>query len=147
MTDELLMLGIKVYVLAMTSISLFFQWRMSQWQPVWGELAELKNTQLSYDNSAAEQSWMLTALYRYQVGGEVYYGSRVSAWEMTGSGALRNIPGFLTRYIEQGRGEQVRVYHHPTKPKKSMLIIPGWRSYLLTTIFGGGIFLLFHFAQ
>ncbi len=142
----MLVLGIKVYALAVGSYSLFFQWRMSKWQGVWGELATLKNTRVSYDNSPSEQHWMLTALYRYQVAGETYYGSRVSAWEMSGSGMLRNIPFFLTRYIEKGQDNQVRVYHHPTKPKKSTLIVPGWRSYLITALFGGGLFLMFDFS-
>ncbi|MCP4325563.1 MAG: hypothetical protein GY787_27725 [Alteromonadales bacterium] len=62
-----------------------------------------------------------------------HHGSKVSSWEMTGSGMMKNAGLLQLKSIHYISENQVTAYYKPTNSKKSLLIKPGIKSQLFTT--------------
>lgn len=72
--------GASAYFLICGLYSLTFQWRISQWESVWGSLLHTEIERLVPDNDISEQEYKVKALYTYNVKGNTYEGKRLSPW-------------------------------------------------------------------
>ena len=118
-----------LYVLIVLIGSLWHALRVRGWPQVEGQLLSLGIRPLGTpDLSTRDQDYVPSALYRYQVDGQSYEGREISIWKMSASGLLKNAANLLPRQVRPGETGKVVVYYNPSRPKKSLLLRPGWAS-------------------
>jgi len=134
--DQATFFFIALYPFVVCMISVIFQIRVNKWPATTATLMHVGLQQVSHDNSASDREFRADALYCYQVDGKQYHGSKVSSWEMTGSGIMKNAGLLQLKSIHYLSENQVTAYYKPTNPKKSLLIKPGIKSQLFTAFLG-----------
>jgi len=118
-----------LYVFVVLASSLWHAFRVRAWPHVNGELLRLGIRPLgSPDASTTNQDYVPSALYRYQVNGQWYRGQEISMWKMSASGVLKNAATILPKQVRTDESGKVVVYYNPRRPKKSLLLRPGWVS-------------------
>jgi hypothetical protein len=124
-----------VYVLVVLVGSLWHVLRVRRWPSVDGELVRLGIRPLGVpDPEISRQDHVPDALYRYQVDGTWYEGRELSVWKMSASGLLKGAAHVLPRQVRADPSGRLRVFHHPKRPAKSLLLRPGWGSVLFLAV-------------
>ena len=118
-----------LYVLIVLIGSLWRALRVRGWPRVEGQLLSLGIRPLGTpDLGTSDQDFVPSALYRYQVNGRSYEGREISIWKMSASGVLKNTANLLPARVRPSPTGKVPVYYNPRRPKKSVLLRPGWAS-------------------
>ena len=118
-----------VYVVFVLFGTLVHALRVRRWPGTAGRLLRLGIRQFgATELHPANQQFVPDALYEYQVHGQVYQGREISIWKMSASGVLKGTAGLLPRRVKPDASGTVRVYYHPGKPQRSLLLRPGWMS-------------------
>ena len=118
-----------IYVLFVLLGSLRHALRVRAWPHVEGQLLSLGVRPLgSPEPGTRNQDYVPSALYRYQVNGQSYEGSEISIWKMSASGMLKNAANIVPGLVKPNETGHVPVYYNPKRPKKSLLLRPGWAS-------------------
>ena len=128
---------IAVYAFVVCSYSTIRQFMKFRWKATTGQLMQ-KGIQ-KFGTSLADpsmQEYKLDALYEYQVDGRKYLGTEVSAWKVVASHNVRGILGLQYKGIEKHPDGSIAVYYNPRKPQKALLVLPGWKSQLVTMAIG-----------
>lgn len=133
------------YFALIGAFSLLYNIWLSRWPSVTGELHEesVEGTGIGA-MSLDDREYEAKVRYSYSVGGVDYEGDRLNPWLIMVTHNLRGLLKLQFRGIERHEGAQVTVYHHPRKPQKSYLDVPGWPSILLvaTLCFGSAALIL-----
>lgn len=115
-----------VYVVGVLAGSWWHVLRVRAWPHVEGQLLRLGVRPLGGPGlDTPDQLVVPAALYRYRVSGQAYEGQGLSVWPVAASGVLRGVVSGLPRQVQADADGRVRVYHHPTRPHKSLLVRPG----------------------
>lgn len=115
-----------VYVLIVLAGSLWHVLRVRRWPSTEGRLLRLGVRQFGATGfNPADQQYVPDALYSYHVRGQSYQGREISVWKMSASGLLKNTSAFLPSRVKADAAGNVRVYYHPKRPDKSLLLRPG----------------------
>lgn len=118
-----------LYVLIVLVGSLWHALRVRRWPQVEGQLLSLGIRPLgSPDPGTRDQDYVPSALYRYEVNGQSYAGREISIWKMSASGMLQNTAKILPSQVRPSETGKVIIYYNPKRPKKSLLLRPGWAS-------------------
>ena len=118
-----------VYVVFVLFGTLVHALRVRRWPGTEGRLLRLGTRQFgATELHPANQQFVPDALYEYQVSGQVYQGREISIWKMSASGVLKGAAGVLPRRVKADARGAVRVFYHPGKPHRSLLLRPGWVS-------------------
>lgn len=121
-----------VYVVVVLAGSLWHVFWVRTWPSTEGQLLHLGLRPLGTpDVGTRDQDYVPSALYRYRVNGIEHLGREISVWKVSASGLLRNTPVLLTRRVKSDASGRVRVFYHPRRPHRSLLLRPGWQSILL----------------
>lgn len=124
-----------VYTFIVSLYSLIFQVRTRYWPYTLGQLSRLAVDKFGGpENTAAGQNYMGRALYRYDVGGESYEGSRVSPWVIVASHNAKFLLEKQLSRVQQYPDGKVRVFYNPNKPQKSYLIVAGKAGIVFTVL-------------
>lgn len=135
------------YALIVCTYSFLYQLRMRNWRQTYGTLD--KRDIAPFGTSSRPLSgrhYKARTEYRYEVDGCEYTGSRVSAWDMVASHNLRGLLRMQLRGVRFDENGKVRVFFNPTRPNKSILILPGVGGMLLTALVGLVPCLLYYLA-
>lgn len=117
------------YVVFVLCGSLLHAVRVRRWPHTEGRLRSLGVRPFGApEPNPADQHYVPDALYDYQLGDTHYEGRQISIWKMSASGILRGSAAAIIRQVRVGAFGEVRVYDHPQKPHKSLLVRPGWPS-------------------
>lgn len=100
-------------------------WRVRRWPSVEGQLDRFGLRLFGIaDRVVSEREYVSDALYRYRVGAKQYEGRRVSAWMVVASHNAQALLRLQLRSVRPNADGQVRIYHHPRKPQRSLLLRP-----------------------
>lgn len=120
-----------VYVVFVLFGTLVHALRVRRWPGTEGRLLRLGIRQFgATELHPANQQFVPDALYEYQLNGQVYHGREISIWKMSASGVLKGAAAALPRRVMADARGAVRVFYHPGKPHRSLLLRPGWMSLL-----------------
>lgn len=138
-----------IYAFALAGYSLLYQLRTRAWPWVEGELLTVEVEKFGQpDTVLSEQDFQSRALYRYEVSGQRYAGSRVSPWVVLASRNARVVLEKQLAGIQRTGEGRARVFYNPAKPGKSFLIVAGPAGLLVTaciaTLPGVLFYLEFH---
>lgn len=102
--------------------SLFYQYKVSQWPSVWGVLKQGGVQKFGGPESkVSDQSYVAKVKYSYEVQGESFEGSRLSAMTVVSSHNAQQLLKNQLKGVEK-HGNKVKVYFNPNRPEKSFLI-------------------------
>lgn len=125
-----------LYVLIVLVGSLWHALRVRGWPHVEGQLLSLGIRPLGTpDLGTSDQDHVPSALYRYEVNGQSYEGREISIWKMSASGMLKSAANLLPGQVRPSETGKVRIYYNPRRPKKSLLLRPGWASITFLSAF------------
>ena len=121
-----------LYVLIVLIGTLWNALRVRGWPRVEGQLRGLGIRPLGTPElGTSDQDYVPSALYWYQVNGQSYEGREISIWKMSASGMLKKTANLLPGQVRPSETGKVVVYYNPRRPKKSVLLRPGWASISL----------------
>lgn len=131
------------YFVLMGLWGVIHMYRVSRWPSVTGTVLSqgLKGGDMAVDD---ETLFRLKVLYRYVVDGRVYENDQINSLHIGLSYNLRHLLRWQLRFVDWQDDDRVRVYHHPSKPQKSYLVVPGWRqlSFASVLCFGAAALIL-----
>lgn len=123
-----------LYTFIACSYSLIFQLRTRKWHVTQGDLIKKGLTTFgATERVTSRQKYVSEALYRYNVSGVAYEGTKISPWVFVASHNARYVLKKQMSSIQRHSNGKVKVYYSPGNPKKSYLIVAG----------KGGIFITF----
>jgi hypothetical protein len=134
--DQGVIFFIAVYAFVVCSYSTIRQIMMCKWKMITGKLIRQGISKFGNSSGSSSQAYKLDALYEYKVEGKKYFGTEVSAWKMVASHNLKQILKLQYRGIDKTNGGEISVYFNPGNPKKSLLVLPGLKSQLITMLIG-----------
>ena len=115
-----------LYTFVVCVFSLIFQIRTRYWPSTQGELAEFGVEKFgATDWVKSNQDYVSKALYKYNVSGVAYDGTRISPWIFVVSHNARFVLERQMSSIQRFPDGKVKVFYNPNNPKKSFLIIAG----------------------
>lgn len=126
-----------LYALIVCACSLIFQIRTRFWHSTKGRLSDLAVEKLGATQRArSDQDYVSKALYRYNVRGVAYEGTRISPWKFVVSHNARLLVERQMASIQRFPDGTVTVFYHPDNPGKSFLIVAGKPGICITLITG-----------
>ena len=135
-----------LYTFVVCVYSLIFQIRTRHWPFTLGELAEIGVDKFgATDLVKSNQDYAAKALYKYNVSGVVYDGTRISPWIFVVSHNAKFVLEKQMSSIQRFPGEKVKVFYKPNNPKKSYLIIAGKAGISITLLISALPLILFYF--
>ena len=115
-----------LYTFFVCVYSLAFQIRTRYWPSAQGELAEFGVEKFgAIDWVKSNQDYVSKALYKYNVSGITYEGTRISPWIFVVSHNARLVLEKQMSSIQRFPDGKAKVFYNPNNPKKSFLIIAG----------------------
>jgi hypothetical protein len=115
-----------LYTLIVCSYSLIFQIRTRSWPFVKGELLDSGIKKFGATQWVqSEQDYISKALYKYNVSGVSYEGTKISPWVVVASHNAKFILKKQLAAIERFVDGKIKVFYNPNNPKKSFLLIAG----------------------
>lgn len=117
--------------------SLIYQLRIALWPKTPAQLLEADINEFgSTEYNAQERDARVQVRYRYNVDGESFIGTRVSAWSLTAAGAGKIA---LEAQIQKLQDQSdLCASYNPARPEKSFLQAPGLFGMILTSIYAIG---------
>ena len=135
-----------LYVFIVCVYSLIFQIRTRYWPFTPGELAELEVEKHGATESVkSNQDYTSTALYKYNVSGVAYDGTKISPWVFVVSHNARFVLKKQMSSIQRLPDGKVKVFYNPNNPKKSYLITAGKVGICITLLICALPLILFYF--
>ena len=124
-----------LYAFIICVYSLIFQSRTRYWPFAQGELAEFGVEKFgATDWVKSNQDYVSKALYKYNVSGVAYDGTRISPWIFVVSHNARIVLEKQMSSIQRFPDGKVKVFYNPNNPKKSFLIIAGKMGIFITLL-------------
>lgn len=124
-----------VYTFIVSAYSLIFQIRTRYWPYTLGQLSHLAVNKFGGPEYAlSNQDYVGKALYRYDVDGASYEGSRVSPWVIVASHNVRFLLEKQLSKVQHYPDGKVRVFYNPNKPQKSYLMVAGKGGIVFTVL-------------
>lgn len=122
-----------IYMFTVCLYSLIFQIRTRYWPFVQGELVKVGVVKFgATDLVKSNQDYVSKALYKYNVLGVDYDGTRISPWIFVASHNARFVLEKQMSSIQRFPDGTVKVYYNPHNPKKCYLIIAGKEGICIT---------------
>lgn len=142
---DAVLLAISLYLWCVGMYCYVYLRRMARWPSTPGTTRRLG---LRYfagvrDWVQADQDYVLDGVYEYEVDGVRYQGSRVSPWPVKASHNFRGVLLCQLRGVEHTADGRIRVYYDPRRPKRSILILPGRKSFIAVLLIAWGPILLY----
>jgi len=127
--------GAALYGFIVCGYSLIFQIRTRYWPFTSGELAEIGVEKFgATDRIKSNQDYISKALYKYDVSGVVYDGTRISPWIFVVSHNARFVLEKQMSSIQRFPDGKIKIFYNPNNPKKSYLIIAGKLGICITLL-------------
>jgi len=127
--------GAALYALVVCGYSMIFQIRTRYWPFTLGELSEFGVEKFgATDRIKSNQEYASNALYKYDVSGVVYNGTRISPWIFVVSQNARFVLKKQMSSIQRRPDRKVKVFYNPNKPEKSYLIVAGKAGIFMTLL-------------
>lgn len=124
-----------LYTFIVCTYSLIFQVRTRYWPFTQGELVESGIDKFGKtDWVKSNQDYVSKMLYRYNVSGVTYDGTRISPWIFVASHNARFVLDNQRSSVERFSNGRVKVFYNPCNPKKSFLIIAGKTDICITLL-------------
>lgn len=124
-----------IYTFVVCVYSLSFQIQTRYWPFVPGELIEYGIEKFgATDRVKSNQEYIVKALYRYNVSGEDFDGTRISPWIFVVSHNARLVLEKQMSSKQQLPDGRFKVFYNPKNPKKSFLIIAGKTGIFVTLV-------------
>ena len=115
-----------LYAFIVGVYSLIFQLRTRYWPCAQGELVGLSVEKFgATDWVKSDQDYVSKGLYKYNVSGVDYDGSRISPWIFVVSHNARFVLEKQMASIQRLSNGRVKVFYNPNNPRKSFLIVAG----------------------
>ncbi len=116
-----------LYTFFLCAYSLVFQIRTRFWPSTYGVLSgfEIRKFGGMTDRVKSEQEYVSEALYKYNVAGVDYSGTRISPWVFVVSHNARFVLQKQQASIQFHPDGRLKVFYNPNNPKKSYLIVAG----------------------
>ena len=123
-----------LYTFILCAYSLLFQIRTRFWPCTHGVLTgfEIRKFGGATEWVRSEQEYVSEALYKYNVGGVDYDGTRISPWVFVVSHNARFVLEKQKSSIQLYPDGRLKVFYNPNNPKKSFLIIAGKMGIYIT---------------
>ena len=138
--------GAALYAFIVCVCSLIFQIRTRYWPSTPGELAEFGVEKFgATDMVKSNQDYVSKALYKYNVSGVAYDGTRISPWIFVVSHNVRFILEKQMSSIQRLPDGKVKIFYNPDNPKKSYLIIAGKAGICITLLVSALPLISFYF--
>jgi hypothetical protein len=121
------------YAFIVCLYSLIFQIRTRYWPFARGEITEFGVEKFgATDLVKSNQDYISKALYKYNVSGVAYDGTRISPWIFVASHNARFILEKQMSSIQRLPDGKIKVFYNPNNPKKGFLIIAGKMGICIT---------------
>jgi hypothetical protein len=142
---EAILLAAAAYFALMGVLGFIQMIRLKHWPHVVGKLHEEGVERSGVGASSLDdQEYQANVRYSYTVDGVGYTGDRLNPWYVSASHNLRGVLKLQFRGIDRHEGRKVTVYHHPRKPQKAYLDVPGWPSIIgVCSLCIGAAFLIY----
>ena len=138
--------GAALYAFIVCVCSLIFQIRTRYWPSTPGELAEFGVEKFgATDMVKSNQDYVSKALYKYNLSGVDYYGTRISPWIFVVSHNARIVLEKQMSSIQRLPDGKVKIFYNPDNPKKSYLIIAGKAGICITLLVSALPLISFYF--
>jgi hypothetical protein len=134
------------YWLVIVLYSLVVQIRTRFWPFTQGELVKLGVEKFgASDWDKTNEEYVSKTLYKYNISGVDYNGTRVSPWILVASYNLRFVLEKQMSSIQRLPGGKVKVFYNPKNPNKSYLIVPGYIGINITLLISVLPLILYYF--
>lgn len=134
-----------LYILVVCLYSFIRQIQTRYWPFVEGEIIDIAVEKFgATDQIRANQDYISKALYKYQISGVIYDGTRISPWIFVASHNAKLILEKQLSSIQTLPNGKVKVFYNPSNPKKSFLIIAGKIGVFITLLIAISPLVLFY---
>ena len=127
--------GAALYTFIVCVYSLILQIRTRYWPFAQGELAGLGIEKFgATDWVKSNQDYASKALYKYNVSGVAYDGTRIAPWIFVVSHNARFVLEKQMSSLQRFPDGKVKVFYNPNNPQESFLIIAGKMGICITLL-------------
>lgn len=144
--NAVLLLG-TYYFAAMGLIGILNCFRLRLWPVTKGKMQKMTLERSGIASSGSDQNYIVDVSYFFEVKGKNYTGHRLSAWYLVASSNLRILLELQLKQVTYLDDGHVQIHFCPTKPSKSFLIVPGWKSIVFLMLITIGPSLACWYAQ
>ena len=124
-----------LYTFIICTYSLVLQVRTRYWPVAQGELAKSRVEKFgATDLVKSDQNYVSKALYKFNVSGVTYEGTRISPWIFVASHNAMFVLEKPMSSIERLPDGRVKVFYNPNNSNKSFLIIAGKTGICITLL-------------
>jgi hypothetical protein len=123
---------VAVYAFLICGYSVLFQLLIRTWPSVKGQLKHLGVDKFGAAFILPDQDYRADALYSYQVDGKTYQGKRISPWIIIASHNVQFVLKHQLAKVETFADNKVKIFHKPSNPAKSWLILPSKLGVFIT---------------
>ncbi len=135
-----------LYTVVLCVYSIIFQVKTRFWPFVEGVLIEIGVDKFGKTEWVkSNQDYVSNALYKYNVSGVNYEGTRVSPWVVVVNHNAKFVLKKQMSSVQQLPDGKIKVFFNPKKPRKSFLIIAGKVGICITALISILPLVLFYF--
>jgi hypothetical protein len=124
------------YIFILCVYSLVLQIRTRYWPYAEGVIVESSVEKFRSASLKTDQNFIANALYKYNVSGLEYNGTRISPWIIVASHNAKFILAKQMSAIQRLPDGKVKVFYNPNKPRKSFLAIASKLIVCITLFLG-----------